>query len=392
MRSCRRSLGIVFSPSDHGATHRRRLRARRAQSAADSCGACVSSFALRSVVTEPFAFGLANKGARLLADRGRHINHRLDWTAKNDTTHAFPRPHVGGRRDDVAISMSRHVMARSSRRPSRAVAATCRSATRDARDPFCMRVRIVHHDKTSDSAGHPRPPVRVSCMPMAQRHNFALELDRGTMDIWANRLVGKSSIRRKLIGYFHAREQKRHTEVWGFKSFRVLTVTTTESRIDNMLTAQRRVAPDCPPGFFLYSTPERLARHGALGPAWITSKSDNVSLRPRQDRNVRAIVANWLRQFRSMIPRPRCAPPASSAGREIRHVLELDPVGRARTTKVVAAPRKMASWPTKKNDGMHDENGEVTAATGIISTRPTHPPLRIRRAKFAENDFFLLRR
>ena len=34
------------------------------------------------------------------------------------------------------------------------------------------------------------------------RHHFALELDRGTMDIWANRLVGKSSIRRKLIAYF----------------------------------------------------------------------------------------------------------------------------------------------------------------------------------------------
>ena len=77
-------------------------------------------------------------------------------------------------------------------------------------------------------------------------HHFALELDRGTMDIWANRLVGKSSIRRKLIGYFHSREQKRFAETWGFKSFRVLTVTTSDSRIDSMLQAQRRVAPRLP--------------------------------------------------------------------------------------------------------------------------------------------------
>ena len=46
-----------------------------------------------------------------------------------------------------------------------------------------------------------------------------------------------------------------------------------------MLQAQQRVAPGCPPGLFLYSTPQRIARHGALGPAWVTSKCDNVSLR-----------------------------------------------------------------------------------------------------------------
>src|SRR2546428_236218 len=46
-------------------------------------------FRLQSVVTEPFAFGLANKGARLLADRGNLINHRLDWTAKNDRAAHF---------------------------------------------------------------------------------------------------------------------------------------------------------------------------------------------------------------------------------------------------------------------------------------------------------------
>ena len=94
----------------------------------------------------------------------------------------------------------------------------------------------------------------------------------------ATRLVGKSSFRRKLLGYFHAWQQKRHSDVWAFKSFRVLTVTTSEKRIQNMITTQREVATSCPPGLFLYSTPERLAQHGALGPAWVTSKADNVSL------------------------------------------------------------------------------------------------------------------
>ena len=144
-----------------------------------------------------------------------------------------------------------------------------------------MRVRIPHHDK---SLTVPVIPDRLFALTYADdtRHNFALELDRGTMDIWANRLVGKSSFRRKLLAYHYAREQRRHTEVWGFKSFRVLTVTTGEERIRNMIDAQRRAARDCPPGFFLYATPERLARHGALGPAWMTSKSDLRLVAPRQ--------------------------------------------------------------------------------------------------------------
>ena len=205
------------------------------------------------------------------------INHRLDWTAKNDTTEHFLAHTLAvaetmlqfdlAARDGAVRLVDHHALLPDM--PER---------TRDARDPFCLRVRIVHHDK---GLTVPVIPDRLFAFRYADgtTHNFALEQDMGSMDIWASRLVGKSSIRRKLIGYFHAREQKRIAEQWAFKSFRVLIVTTTETRIESMLKAQRRVAPDCPPGLFLYSTPERVARHGALGPAWITSKSDNVSLR-----------------------------------------------------------------------------------------------------------------
>jgi hypothetical protein len=45
-----------------------------------------------------------------------------------------------------------------------------------------------------------------------------------------------------------------------------------------MLRTQRHFVPACPPGFFMYSTRQRLAQHRALGPAWVTIKRDNVSL------------------------------------------------------------------------------------------------------------------
>ena len=40
-------------------------------------------------ITEPFAYGLTRKGARLLAERGIAIEYRQDWTAKNRTTALF---------------------------------------------------------------------------------------------------------------------------------------------------------------------------------------------------------------------------------------------------------------------------------------------------------------
>ena len=61
------------------------------------------------------------------------------------------------------------------------------------------------------------------------RLNFALELDRGTMDIKSRQLVGKSSFRRKLLGYYQLWKEGLHTNQWGFNAFRVLTVTPSES-------------------------------------------------------------------------------------------------------------------------------------------------------------------
>ena len=239
---------------------------------------------LSSAVTEPFAFGLTNKAARLLADHAPYINPRLDWRAKNDTTRYFLTHTLAvaetmlhfdcAAHDGVFRLVDQHDLLPDL--PER---------TRGAHDPFCLRVTIRHRDQALTI---PVVPDRLFALayPDNTIHHFALELDRGTMDIWANRLVGKTSVRRKLIGYFHSRAQKRFAETWGFKSFRVLTVTTSDSRIDSMLQAQRRVAPQCPPGLFLYSTADRIAQHGALGPAWVTSKSDSVSL--RHDKDVRA--------------------------------------------------------------------------------------------------------
>ena len=54
------------------------------------------------------------------------------------------------------------------------------------RVPFCLRVNVRHAGKYISI---PAVPDRLFSLvyPDGTRHNFALELDRGTMDIWANR-------------------------------------------------------------------------------------------------------------------------------------------------------------------------------------------------------------
>jgi len=58
------------------------------------------------------------------------------------------------------------------------------------------------------------------------RSYFFLEIDMGTE---SNQRFG-----RKIVAYRQYRKTRKYTERYGFKSFRVLTVTTSEQRLENL--------------------------------------------------------------------------------------------------------------------------------------------------------------
>jgi hypothetical protein len=229
----------------------------------------------RHTPTEPFIYGIANRGARFLATRGFDINHRLDWTGENRRRKNSPEHlleiaeamfHVDRAVRQHAIDLTdHHEILRDMPQPTQAT-----------KRPFLLRVPFHHRHNLIRI---PIVPDRLFALHYPDaRHNFALERDLGSMDVSANRLVNKPSIRRKQLGYYLAFKQRRIIDRWGFESFRVLFVTQSEARIESMLREQRRVVPQCPPGFFLYTTMQRLSLHGALGPAWRTTRRDHVSL------------------------------------------------------------------------------------------------------------------
>jgi hypothetical protein len=111
---------------------------------------------------------------------------------------------------------------------------------------------------------------------------LSLELDRATEDINARRIKGKATYLRKVLGYYTAWRDGVHIAQWGemCKAFRVLVVTTTDTRIRNMIAMQEHVG--APAGLFLYATPDRLKTIGVLGPAWVSAKREGISLIDRE--------------------------------------------------------------------------------------------------------------
>ena len=229
----------------------------------------------------PLVYGLARAGAQLLAQELTWINPGLDWSTNNRRATAPFLAHTIETADvmigfdwacgqsDALRLIDHHEML-----PLMPV------ATRELRrrdNPFKLKPSVAIPSE--------RQPVTIAVVPdrlfslvsASQRSNYALELDRGEMDIESRKVVGKSSIRRKFLGYWNAWNQDLHTDQWGFKSFRVLFVTPAEARLQNMIDALGRVIPGGS-NLFLFSTPERLTTAGAIGPAWISGKGEITDL------------------------------------------------------------------------------------------------------------------
>lgn len=230
---------------------------------------------------KPLAYALGCRGAKLLREQGVAVNDKLDWQQKNNRASALHLAHT----IDTATAMIQFAIdahaAALSLVDHHELIPTMPEVTRRLRNPFSLRVSVPCLGSARPIAVGVVPDRLFSLVAGDERRNFALELDRGEMSVNAKSLK-KSSYRRKLLGYFHAWKQKRHTEIWAFQSFRLLTVTTSEKRIDSMLAVQREITSDTAAGLFLYTTPQRLTEHGPLGKAWRSSEADGISLLDRK--------------------------------------------------------------------------------------------------------------
>ena len=158
-------------------------------------------------------------------------------------------------------------------------------ATRALEHPFRFRVT---HQQDFKPISLSVDPDRLISLEYADHHryNFCIESDLGNETIASRhkgkiRLAAKSTFARKLAGYFHGWSADRHRVQWGWQGFRVLTITPSVPRIASMIDAQRQIC-DRAPSLFLYTTPARVAEHGAFAPIWISSERDGISIIDRR--------------------------------------------------------------------------------------------------------------
>jgi hypothetical protein len=101
------------------------------------------------------------------------------------------------------------------------------------------------------------------------QRKFMVEIDRGTMPVFRSDFT-QSSIEKKMRAYLAAHAARLHERHFGWKSFRVLVVTTDDHRVQNMMAALRslHVRGSIGPSLFFFATREEVRGRDPLHCLW----------------------------------------------------------------------------------------------------------------------------
>ncbi len=101
------------------------------------------------------------------------------------------------------------------------------------------------------------------------RRYFMVEIDRGTMPVVRSNLM-QTSFEQKMRAYLIAHAAKQHERQFGWKNFRVLTVTTDDRRRQSMIDALRRlrVPHSLGASLFYFATRDELSVGNPLAHTW----------------------------------------------------------------------------------------------------------------------------
>jgi hypothetical protein len=214
-------------------------------------------------------YALANDGARLLRAYGADIDARLDLSRKN---RSVQRPFIEHQLEIMDFYVALQCATRERRdvrliHPEEIVAAFP-EATRAEKHPQKLKVRMSHKGILEDFGLVPDLLFGLR-YPDGSRRCFMVEIDRGTMPVsrsdWS-----QTSFALKMRAYLAAHAAGLHQQCYGWKAFRVLTVTTDKDRIASMADALRHIPTQRGPGasLFLFATREEVLAVDPLAHQW----------------------------------------------------------------------------------------------------------------------------
>jgi hypothetical protein len=222
-------------------------------------------------------YGLTRKGAALLRRNGEDIRRRLlDGIDKNRG--------AGWRFIEHTVSVAEFMV-------SLELSARARTDLRilehgeileDA--PKSNRDRLVRLEASIRINGTLRKNAVVPDAFFGLRFNdetesyFMLEVDRGEMPVERYKNTYRTYFAKKMATYYEASRQRRHVYELGIENFRVLTVTTNQARIENMLYALDEITVGKGSNLFLFVDQATLARSNPLDVNWVSGKGQNTQI------------------------------------------------------------------------------------------------------------------
>lgn len=101
---------------------------------------------------------------------------------------------------------------------------------------------------------------------------FMLERDRGEMPVHRRSSKDQTYYAKKMLAYHEANRVGEHVQELGLPSFRVLTVTTSQSRVGQMIEAQQDMTDGRGSNLFLFIDDATLLAGTPLEADWKTGK------------------------------------------------------------------------------------------------------------------------
>jgi hypothetical protein len=227
----------------------------------------------------PMVYALANRGARLLIDRYGIEFANVDWSRKN---HKAGRSFIEHQLEivDFQVGLDRATRDREDIRLIDAdeIIAGMPDQPRDRRNPFALRAKLTHKGTIREIGLIPDFVFGLK-FDDGSKHSFMVEIDRGTMPVVRSNFE-QTSFERKMRAYLTAHAAKQHEQRFGWKTFRVLAITTDEYRKRSMMDALRRlhVAHSAGASLFLFATREQLRGCNPVTQLWQDGTGRNVQL------------------------------------------------------------------------------------------------------------------
>jgi hypothetical protein len=226
--------------------------------------------------SSPLVYALADRGVRLLIERYGIDFANVEWSRKNREA---GRPFIEHQLAvmDFYVGLERAVRDRADVRLIRpdeiAVALPERT-----RNPFSLKVKVPKRGIMRERTLVPDLVFGLALADRSVRY-FMVEIDRGTMPVVRGNVM-QTSFAEKMRAYLTAHAARQHERRFGWKSFRVLTVTTDYRRAQSMMEALHALhVPHSPgAGLFLFATADELRTRDPLSHTWRDGSGRDVRL------------------------------------------------------------------------------------------------------------------